>query len=151
MQNPIDFGLAARLKDGEGAYDVRLHEVPRLQNRPVHMGLRREMHDGIRLLHKSVDEAPVAHVPLHELNLLAVQEVPQVLLVPRIRELVEDDDVVPLPHRPPGEVRADESGSTGDEEARHRSDGRRPCLKTLRRRKDLSRPTHRAGRCRTSS
>src|SRR5712692_11829481 len=109
------------------------------------------MHEGIGLLREAVNEGPIAHVPFHEVNLLGVQQIPEVLQIPGISQLLEDDDLVPLVHGPPREVRADESGSTRDEEARHGTGARRPALEKPSTEKGFESVGPSAVRCRTSS
>src|SRR2546426_8207372 len=96
-------------------HDVRRDEGPRLEDRAVHVGLRREVDDPFAPADHLSDSPRIAHIPLDELDLPGIEEVPDVFHVPRVRELVEHEDVVALPNREAGEVRADEAGPPRDE------------------------------------
>ena len=58
----------------------------------------------------------IAHIPLDELDLAGIEKVADVFHVPRVRELVEHEDVMALPHREAREVRADKAGSSRHED-----------------------------------
>src|SRR2546430_1773879 len=58
----------------------------------------------------------VAHIPWADLDLAGIEKVADVFEVPRVRELVEHEDVVALPHREAREVRADEAGPSRHED-----------------------------------
>ena len=109
--------LAPRgLEHRMGPEHVRPHEVPRLRDRTVHVSLGREVDNRITRA-GCVPGARVADVPLDELDPPAVEKVAEVLGIRRVRELVEDDDVVPLADRQAHEVRSDEPRPARHQEA----------------------------------
>src|SRR5690606_12291809 len=104
---------AHRLEDGEGADDVGVDERPRVRQGVVVVRLRGEVDDDVRGGDQRVDDVPVGHVPLDQLDVQPGEG----LTVAGVGELVE--------HRHPGvgtvleglpdEVGADEPGAPGDE------------------------------------
>src|SRR5437899_8681273 len=90
--------LASRLEQDIRPHDVRLDERPRLEDRAVHMGLCGEMDNPVATSHYFPYGACIAHIPLDELNLPRFEEFADVFEVPRVRELVEHEDVMALPH-----------------------------------------------------
>jgi hypothetical protein len=126
---------AGRLEQGEGALDIRLHECRRSVDAAVDVALRREMDDRARPVphQKRVDERTVEDVAVDEGVARVAVERREVLAVAGVGEGVEGDDRLagggdPVEH----EVRADEAGAAGDEDAalqghpRYVSQGHRP-------------------------
>jgi hypothetical protein len=65
------------------------------------------VHDDLRVLDRAV----------HEREAVEVAHVVEVLLAPRVGELVEDDDLLAQVRQPlTDEVRADEAGATADQQ-----------------------------------
>src|SRR5581483_9244474 len=95
------------------ADDVGLDELGRAQDRAVDVRLRGEVDDGAGPGRGGSDGSEVADVALDELAVATVEVRP----VARVRQLVEDDDLVAGGHEALREVRADEPGTAGDEHA----------------------------------
>ena len=76
------------------------------------MRLGGEVDDRITALPGALDRLRVGDVPDDELDARTVE----VRGVPRVRQLVEDDDLVATCNEPLDEVRADEPGPAGDEQ-----------------------------------
>ena len=104
------------------ADDVRLHELGRPVDRPVHVRFGGEIEDRGRLVlgKDAFDERAIADVAVHELVAFVVAKRRQRVEIPRVGQLVEIDDARPaLRERLEHEVRADETGAAGDEECFH--------------------------------
>src|SRR5581483_8449641 len=108
-------GLEQRLR----AEDVRPEEAARVEDGEAVVRLGGEVDDDLDLLlgEQPLAQLEVADVALDEANVEPVEVAP----VAGVREQVEDDDAIAgLPLEvAPDEVRADEAGGAGDEEARH--------------------------------
>ena len=100
--------LPGGLQEDERAKHIGAHEVLRPENRTVDVRLCREVDDRVHGA-ELVDLLPHRDVPT-----VALQVGGQVRRVARVRELVEDDDVLAGGEHPFDEVRADEAGSAGD-------------------------------------
>lgn len=79
------------------------------------MGLCREMNAGIGRSQQFANEIPVADVAVHEIQAFSVQAV-EVVEVARMGQRVQHSDAntVVVPHGPPDEVGADETGASCD-------------------------------------
>src|SRR6476619_3688950 len=80
-----------RLKQGEGADDVRLYEVPRAGNRPVHVTLGSQVHDPVRLkaFKRFVHRIPVADICVKEAVVRLALDGSQRRQVARVRERID--------------------------------------------------------------
>ena len=96
-----------------GAEDVGEDELGRAEDRPVDVRLGREVDDRLCAGRRRGDGVRVGDVALVELVLDAVEIRP----VAGVRQLVEHDDLVARAREPPREMRADEAGAAGDENA----------------------------------
>ena len=105
--------LARPLQEHVRAEDVRAQDGVRLQDRPVDVRLRREVHHRISALGGPRDGSAIGDVAVDEL----VLNVLEVRAVAAVRQLVEDDDAVPGSRESAREMRADEAGAAGDENA----------------------------------
>ena len=92
-------------------------ELGRPEDRPVDVRLGGEVDDRLTARGGFCDRVGIGDVALVELVLDAFEIRP----IARVRQLVENDDVVPAGHEAPHEVRADEAGAAGDENAHRRS------------------------------
>ena len=88
------------------------------ENRAVDVRLGGEVDDRVAALRRRGDRVRVGDVALLELVLDALEVRP----VPGVRQLVEDDDLVPAASEAADEVRADEAGAAGDEHAHRRTE-----------------------------
>ena len=117
---------ARRLEQRLRAEHVRAEEARRIDDgeRVVRLGGEVDDDLGPVVAQRRLRELPVADVALYERD--AILDPREALAVPRIREQVVDDDlVVGVPLEPVvDEVRADEAGSAGDEEAHPRKASR---------------------------
>ncbi|OJH20463.1 hypothetical protein BLX88_02365 [Bacillus obstructivus] len=86
--------LADRFQVDEGSDDVRLDERGGIVQRIVIVGLRRVVHDGVRLGDQAVHQGRVADVPDLETDAVR-RKAGEVLPVAGVGQLVQDDDVVP--------------------------------------------------------
>ena len=86
-------GLAGVQKGG-GAHNVGTHELLRMLHGPVHMGLRCEVDDHIRLLllKELEDEGPVGDIALYELVVGLILHGLQVLQIAGIGQLIQVQD-----------------------------------------------------------
>ena len=120
----LDPGRARRVEERLRPEDVRAEEPRRVDHGERVVRLGGEVDDGVDVVlpQRRLGEVAVADVALDEDDPLLDGR--QALAVPRVREQVVDDDVVVrVPLEPVvDEVRADEAGSAGDEEA-HRAEG----------------------------
>src|SRR5439155_7296389 len=99
---------------------VRPHEVARLQNGPVDVGLRGEMDQGVGGLRDAIHELSIAHVSLDERQVPVVLVVLQVVRIPGVGELVYDYDFVLAAGEPAAnEAAPDETHAACDDEACH--------------------------------
>ena len=105
------------LQDGEGAHHVRLHERRRVVQRVVVLRLGGKVHDQVGARDEGVDEGHVGDAALHKGDLAL--EGGQRRAVAGEGESVQDGDldVGAVRLRLVDEVGADETGSTGDEDA----------------------------------
>jgi hypothetical protein len=109
-------GGSRRLQKDERAEDVGLDELPGRVDRAVHVGLGREVDDGVAALHRGLDGGGVGDIAYDELAAILGKAL-EVLAATGVGELVED------PHRAlrigveaPSHVgRADEAGAAGDQ------------------------------------
>ena len=120
----LDAGRTRRVEERLRSEDVRAEEARRVDDCERVVRLRREVDDDVDLVlpQGRLGELAVADVALDEDDPLLDGR--EALAVPRVREQVVDDNVVVgMPLEPVvDEVRADEAGSAGDEEA-HRREG----------------------------
>ena len=105
--------VASPFEQRHRAVHVGAHEDRGVEHGAVDVGLGGEVDDGIAAGRRRGDRGPVGDVALDELDV----EVGEVRRVPRVRQQIEDDDVVAAGDKPPHEVRADETGPAGDEHA----------------------------------
>jgi hypothetical protein len=105
--------LADGLEDRVRADQVGADERLRVVERVVHVGLGREVHDGVALGDELVHEVGVADVAVHELDLVGDRL--QALLVAGVGQGVQHDhlELGVVAHRVMDEVRADEAGGAG--------------------------------------
>ena len=98
---------------------VRRHELGRaLLDRLLHVRLGRRVDDHVDLADELLDQLRIADVPVHEREPLVAHHVREILEVARVGERVERDDlVVGVRQQVADEVRGDEAGSAGDENA----------------------------------
>jgi hypothetical protein len=93
------------------AAELRPPEVLGAQDRPVDVRLGGEVDDRVAALGRDRDVRGLGDVAVVERHVGR-----EVGAVARVRELVEDDDVVPLGEQPLHEMRADEARATGDQD-----------------------------------
>ena len=111
------------------AEHIREDEFGRPEDRAVDVGLGREVDDRVDTVRRPRDRLGIGDVAVVELVVDAVEVRP----VARVGELVENDHLLAVHREPPGEVRADEPGTAGDEDlhapslARHSASPSRQC------------------------
>ena len=93
---PLNAILPARIHQDRRADDIRLEENLRIRNRAIHMRLRREIHDHIRMLlfKEPIDCFPVADIHLYEAEIRKTHHALQRRQIPRIRQFIQTDDAV---------------------------------------------------------
>ena len=103
--------------------DVRRHELRgALLDRLLDVRLGGGIHDHVHLRDDVGDELGVADVAVDEREPLVAEHVREVLEVTRVRQRVERDDVVRgVREQVPDDVRRDETGAAGDEDAPRQS------------------------------
>src|SRR5258708_24096553 len=110
---------ARRVEQLEAPVHVGAHEVGGLVDGTIDVRLGREVEHDARpvTLEQLAHERAVAHVAAHELESRVARDELEIADVPRVRELVEDHDldVAVRGEQMMREVRADESGSAGDQ------------------------------------
>src|SRR5262245_50241635 len=106
-------GRAGPFEQHERAVDVRLDELRGAEDRAVDMGLGGEVHDRFTALGGHCHGVGVRDVALEQLDVGSV-EIPGIA---RVRELVEDDDLVAGGNEALDEVAADEAAAAGHEYA----------------------------------
>ena len=119
VDEPVHAGPPRSLEEGEGALHVRRDERAGVRDRPVHVALGREVDHRVDLLHQFPDEGRVADVAADEEVARVGREVREVRGVARVGQGVQVDDraVGVARELVAHEVRADEAGAAGDEEA----------------------------------
>ena len=124
--------LASPAQENVCAEHVGFDELGAAEDRAIDMRLGGEVHDGIAACSGVADGDRVGDIALVEL----VGDTLEVGAVARVRELVEDDDIVPALDEQLHEVRADEPRAAGDEDPHAESlarQSRRPCRQCGRR------------------
>src|SRR5712691_1492502 len=103
--------FAGSLQQDVGSVDVRFYERARVEKGAINVGLRRKVDDGVNCVW-------VADITLDEAHARVVAGFPQVLLAPRIGELVQNGEIdVGIVAQPIADKgRADEPGTAGDEQ-----------------------------------
>ena len=93
---PLDAILPARIHQDCCANDIRLEKNLRICDRAIHMRLRREIHDHIRMLlfKEPIDCFPVADIHLYEAEIRKTHHALQRRQIPRIRQFIQTDDAV---------------------------------------------------------
>ena len=121
---PFDGGLPDRVEQDLRALDVGRHELGgALDDRLLDVGLGGGVDDHVDARDELPDEVRVADVAVDEREARMADQVGEVLEVPCIGQRVERDDVVlGVLEQVPDEVRRDEPGSAGDEDALHGSE-----------------------------
>ena len=113
---PPDAELPAGIHQHTGPQDVRLQEDAGILDRTVHVALRREVHDDIRLFlfKERPDTLPVADVQADEAEPRVIHDSLQRGKIPRVGQLVHADDPVlrTLPPHMENEIGTDEPGSS---------------------------------------
>ena len=114
---PFDSVLAAGIHHRRRSDDIRLKEDARVLDGAVHMGLRRKVHDVIRLLflENLIDRVAVADIRPDEAEIRIVHHRLERREIARVRELVDADDpcVRMLLQHMEYEIRSDEAGAAG--------------------------------------
>ena len=112
-------GAPCRLEQHVRAVHVRLDELSRSLEGPIHMGLGREVDDDIRFGDQRLHQAHVAYVAVHESEVRQRRDRVEVADIAGVRELVEDDDAVlgMAGSRLPDELAADEPRTPGHEQS----------------------------------
>ena len=113
LHEAADAVLAGRVQEHTGPDHVRSGERLLVLDRAVHVGLRGEVDDRVAAAGRARDVVGLGDVALEELDLLQRQ----VGAVAGIGELVEHDDLLAGGEEALDEVRADEAGAAGDEDA----------------------------------
>lgn len=102
------------------AHHVRLHKNMRINNAAVHVCLRREVDHRMELLpaKKTVDEALVGNIPAHERHPLGLDQLRDIIQIPRIRELIQHKHLIlgMMLHIIMDVIAADKPGSACDED-----------------------------------
>jgi hypothetical protein len=110
--------LPQSLEQDPGSEHVGQDELARVDDRPVDMGLGREVDDTLHMLEDPGDELGVPDVAVDKLVTDVAFEVGHILRIARIGQLVEVDDpnVLVFGQYHPDEVAADESRPAGDQD-----------------------------------
>ena len=108
-----DAGVAGETEQHVGAVDVGLDELGGAEDRAVDVRLGGEVDDRLYAGGGLGHGFGIADVALEELDVGALE----VGAVPRVGQLVEDDDVIAGCGQTLREMRADEAGAAGDEHA----------------------------------
>jgi hypothetical protein len=119
MEHPPDAGSERSREERLGAEHVGAHERGTRLDRPVHVSLCRQMHDRVDSLERALHRKRIANVTLQEAVAGMLGHTLQVLEIPRVGEQVEVDDldVAPFREEQANQVRTDESGAAGDQDA----------------------------------
>jgi len=162
LDEPRHPGRPGRLKEHLGPQNVRADEDLRSGDAAVHVGLGREVHDGIHAGGQPAHQSPVGDVAPDELVPLVTGDFGETIGVARVGQLVEVHHPVRrmAPQEVAHEVRADEPGATGHQDGSTRgppplspthraAPSRRGCRTDAGR--DGTRPAARAGRPRWGS
>src|SRR5262249_12253856 len=123
MDNPLDIVSERCLEYLLGAKDVGLDEIDSADDRPVNVGLRREIDQDVVTRQRGVQVRGRADVAAHKTVARAIGNWRQVGQVAGISQLVEHGDFganerwVGIREQLSNVLRADEAGPTGDEHA----------------------------------
>ena len=101
-----------------GAGDIGIDESARPVDGAIHMGFRREMHDGIRRMggKEPVHRGAIPDISLYKGIIGRIRHLGHIIETGRIGQRVEVDDLMPGTHRLPHHGRADEPGPAGDDQ-----------------------------------
>ena len=117
MQEPLHTHAHGHVAQHVGAEAVGAHERIAVLDAAVDVGLGGEVHHRVVAIHGRLHHVLIADVAVHEPAPSVIDEVADGGEVARIRESVEDGDlVVAVGKQPPHIVRADETGRAGDEQ-----------------------------------
>ena len=115
---PENADRAASIHQHLRADDVGPHERPAIENAPIDMTFRREVHNEFRLVifQHAINKLAIADIAVLEQIPRVARDVREILRVAGIRQLVDVDDLLIGIRRqlPTNEVRSDESATAGD-------------------------------------
>ena len=121
VQEPVHAMPQRGIEHGLSACDICEDEICCTGDRPIDMRFRREVDDGVHVVHQRVDELNVEDVTFDECKARVFSNRVEVGQVAGVGELVENDDRgvrkrrIAAGEQSPHEVRADEACAPGHE------------------------------------